>query len=406
MQRLKPFFTFIGFAVFVLLNAGRTGFVYGTECLEEKENTPVIFLYTPDFKGNILEITSGIRPIHLIRPQIGAKTVYNPQDPAQKYIMGYSWGHGGAGITLAPGSAKKAYEEIFREANAQTINLQKENIAVLGGGINGLWMAKYLVQQGIPASQITVYAEDFKTTVSHKAAGMWLPVSLPKRPEDLDFFTALERDSYHAYYRLAHKKNAKIKGVRELPLYTLGDITDAAEAIARQGLVPAGMPVILKNQHQKEIKAVYWEGGFFLVDPDQVMPSLKKYLKAKGVSFSHQKFTDEKDFFTLNASVVVNCLGFGNKDLLPEEGQQLQPSKGELVFLAPQPNISYMFFGRLPSGQILGFIPKPDKLVVGVTRKVGDESAFPNADDAKKLLEEGHLFFSDPSDSHQKRPLN
>lgn len=374
-----------------------TGLIYATE-FDTKEllqsdtvSRRIIHIKTPLLDEDLVkEYVAGIRPMNENCPKINAEVINYHEN---SYVSANCWGHGGAGITLAPGSAKMVYKKIFSIANLNNIDIRANPIAILGGGINGLWTAYYFIKQGIPASYLTLYAKDFEKTVSHMAAGMWLPISMPRGEQDPEFFEQLEDDSYHAYDAIAHNKHSKIKGVQELPFYTF-NMEKEAQALADRGLVPPGEQVTLKNQNNQEIEAVYWK-RFFLVDPSLLMPSLKKYLEKKGITFVSRLFKKEEEFFQLEKKIIINCLGFGNSDLLEEGKRTLRPSKGELIHFSPQPDIDYMLFGIMPNNKTFGIIPRQGELIVGVTRKPGDTSLEPVPEDADEILKRGRELFGD-----------
>jgi glycine/D-amino acid oxidase-like deaminating enzyme len=94
-------------------------------------------------------------------------------------VIVHNYGHGGAGVSLAPGSAIAAVDladSILKQ------NTQSE-VAVLGSGIVGLFSCYELLKR-YPQLKITVYAEripefgekdNSKLITSQVAPGFWLP---------------------------------------------------------------------------------------------------------------------------------------------------------------------------------------------------------------------------------------
>lgn len=65
-------------------------------------------------------------------------------------VIFHNYGHGGAGISLSPGTAWEVSELIDKE------NVEGKNIAVLGSGIVGLSAALELAQRGY---NVTIYSK-------------------------------------------------------------------------------------------------------------------------------------------------------------------------------------------------------------------------------------------------------
>lgn len=68
-------------------------------------------------------------------------------------IIVHNYGHGGAGVSLAPGSAIEAVS--LAEPHLQNKNVR---VAVIGSGVVGLFNCKELLKRH-PGLKITVYAE-------------------------------------------------------------------------------------------------------------------------------------------------------------------------------------------------------------------------------------------------------
>lgn len=101
-------------------------------------------------------ITAGLRPIRSngIRfEEEKIKSFYIYFIFRNKHIY-HNYGHGGAGVSLAPGCAKMAVLSFERSYDKSMVN----EIAVLGSGYMGLFTAKILAEKGF---NVTLYAQNF-----------------------------------------------------------------------------------------------------------------------------------------------------------------------------------------------------------------------------------------------------
>ena len=80
----------------------------------------------------------------------------------------------------------------------------------------------------------------------------------------------------------------------------------------------------------------------------------------------------------LPADVIFNCTGLGARDLFGDE--ELEPVRGQLVVLQPQPEIDYCYLGP-------GYMfPRRDGVILGGTFDEGDWSTEPRADQTAQIL--------------------
>ena len=88
----------------------------------------------------------------------------------------HNYGHGGAGVSLAPGSGREAVE-------LAPAALENGEAAILGSGVIGLFTCYYLLQK-YPGCKATIYAatipelgekENSKLITSQVAPGFWFP---------------------------------------------------------------------------------------------------------------------------------------------------------------------------------------------------------------------------------------
>lgn len=88
----------------------------------------------------------------------------------------HNYGHGGAGVSLAPGSGRESVE-------LASSALEKREAAIMGSGVIGLFTCYYLLKK-YPNCKATIYADKIpvfgekdnnKLITSQVAPGFWFP---------------------------------------------------------------------------------------------------------------------------------------------------------------------------------------------------------------------------------------
>ena len=99
-----------------------------------------------------------------------------------------------------------------------------------------------------------------------------------------------------------------------------------------------------------------------------------------------QKFATPADFAALPDALIFNCTGLGSRDLFGD--QELEPRRGQLAILEPQPNIRYAVLGEF------GYMfPRADGILLGGTyeRDVWDPT--PQPADINRIIASQKRFF-------------
>lgn len=88
----------------------------------------------------------------------------------------------------------------------------------------------------------------------------------------------------------------------------------------------------------------------------------------------------------LEQELVVNCSGLGARALFGD--QVLEPVRGQLSVLAPQPNIDYLTLTR--TGYMF---PRSDGIILGGTFEHGNWSTTPDAETERGIVASHQKFF-------------
>jgi glycine/D-amino acid oxidase-like deaminating enzyme len=92
-----------------------------------------------------------------------------------------------------------------------------------------------------------------------------------------------------------------------------------------------------------------------------------------------KEFRNRREIARLREQVVFNCTGLGSRELFDD--QELEPVRGQLEVLLPQPEIDYCY---LSSGYMF---PRRDGIILGGTWDHGNWSLEPDAEQANGILE-------------------
>ena len=124
--------------------------------------------------------------------------------------------------------------------------------------------------------------------------------------------------------------------------------------------------------------------SLFLETP-RFLPWLVERIGALGATIQTKPLNTLEDVAGLQEAVVVNCLGFGARDVFGDS--QMQGARGQLVLMTPQP-MPYV----LQHGWTYMFARK-DALVLGGTFEPGVTTPTPDEHDCRRILHTHRAFF-------------
>ncbi len=319
----------------------------------------------------VIRVVVGHRPyrptgFRVERQQIGDKTVI------------HNYGHGGGGLSLGWGSSALAVRE--------TANLVPGDIAVIGSGIMGLCSARLLQDAGWT---VTIYTRDlYQHTTSNVAAGEWGPFATHRSGRvDAAFLSRLDwaaRVSHHAYANLTGTKY----GIRWMETYKLSDTPFGESASATfndlftyQGDLEPGEHPFGKRFARRMVT--------MQIVPGTLLRQLTADFQLAGGRFVIRNFEDRANVLALRETVIFNCTGLGAASLFGDS--DLEPAKGQLVYLPPDPAVDYMTFG---GGQgFLHMFPRSDVLLLGTIFKLGDNSRNVEPGETERIVQEHKKLF-------------
>ncbi|MFZ5549676.1 MAG: FAD-dependent oxidoreductase [Pseudomonadota bacterium] len=281
----------------------------------------------------------------------------------------HHYGHGGAGITLAWGTAHEAVGLGFAGAGASH--------AVLGCGVVGLATARMLQRQG---AKVTLYAAELPPlTTSNIAGGHWWPYSA----FDAEVADEAFKARFHRAVRLAYREFQGMVGPRygvhwrrNYAVYDeqrpIGPFTESMRDVAPElEMLPPGTHPFGPRWVQ--------QFSAMMIEPAVHLRALLDDFLLAGGQLVVRRFDSPRQVAALPEPVVFNCTGLGARALFGDE--QLQPARGQLVVLLPEAGLDYNLFYR--SAYIF---PRTDGLVLGGTFQRGDWNLQPDDADTARIL--------------------
>jgi glycine/D-amino acid oxidase-like deaminating enzyme len=315
-----------------------------------------------------------------LRPYRAGGFVLRAEGRDSKTIV-HDYGHGGGGMTLSWGTALLA-----RDLALQT---QKRRAAVIGCGVIGLSTARVLQDAGF---DVTIYARDLPPdTTSNRSGAQWTPTSLFD-PAQIDAafraqFIQAAKLSYQRYQTLLGEEY----GVRWIENYDCHD-EPASDLLSSSGarLIPDLYPEVKTfgpGEHPFSTRYATRLLTMF-IEPNRYLRALQRDVLERGGRIVVRSFASAADLAALDEPLIMHCTGLGAKDLTGDT--QLEPVRGQLSVLAPQPAVDYI---TLHGGRYM--FPRSDGIVLGgtfqhgnadlaidpaqITQIVGDHAAFFNA---------------------------
>lgn len=313
-----------------------------------------------------------IRTYACLRPYRAGGFVVR-RDPLGDKVLVHNYGHGGAGITLSWGTSALAAELGLRGHSG--------SVAVIGAGVMGLTTAKLVQEAGFP---VTIYTADIPpNTTSNLAGGQWGPTGHYREA----YVTAEWRTQYAAALAISWRRFQQLDqaryGVRWLPTYT------EVDRVGSPGLEPyyPDSRVLTRAAHPFAAGdiAVY---RTMYVEVGRYLNQLARDVLADGGQIRVRRFTSAADLTALPETLLFNCTGLGSRQLFGDE--ELGPVRGQIVMLAPQPEVQYAY--TLRAGYMF---PRGDGIILGGTFEHGEWSTEPEPATIQHILGAHRGLFSD-----------
>jgi glycine/D-amino acid oxidase-like deaminating enzyme len=332
----------------------------------------------------ITAITVCTRPFRADGPRLEIERV------GDKLVV-HHYGHGGSGWSLSWGSATLAVEKM-RSAGAEGA------VAVIGCGAIGLTTALMLQRAGF---RVTIYAKDFPPNVrSTNATGSWTPNSRiclesGATPDFKARWERMCRESFSVYQSLLALPGDPVEWIDTYYLTDPDPRPEPAEppdsrppfaAHLQRELTPDLVPNavdLLPGEHPfGRRRAQRNTGMMFNIGPYTKL-LLDEFLE-RGGRLETREFHTLADCQGLREKVIVNCTGYGARDLCKDE--TIVPVRGQLAHLIPQEEVHY---GLYYDNAI--FVPRRDGLVVqhiGANDYYGfgDDGTAPDHEEAEQAV--------------------
>ncbi|WP_419161522.1 FAD-dependent oxidoreductase [Candidatus Palauibacter sp.] len=325
----------------------------------------------------VIRTTVGLRPF---RPA-GFRVASERLD--EKTVI-HNYGHGGAGISLSWGTGLLVAELAERHPSRQA--------AVIGAGAVGLATARQLQRRGF---DVTIYARALPPdTTSNMAYAGFSPLSnLVSAPERTPAFDAQFDRAVRASYRQLQLLAGAGRGVSWMTTYTWRNRLSGPEreesglAEVESGLDPGldvGATVLQPGEHP-------FPGTYALrrptlrIEPSIYLDRLMEEFLLFGGRVRIRDFGTPRDLTSLDEALIANCTGLGSRALFGDE--TMTPIKGQLTFLAPQPELDYSLEGSPPGGGRIGILPRSDGIALGHVMERDDWSLEPIEEEITERLD-------------------
>jgi glycine/D-amino acid oxidase-like deaminating enzyme len=312
-----------------------------------------------------------IRTVAGLRPYRRSGFVVRREQLGDKALV-HNYGHGGGGITLSWGSSRLATE----------LGLPGHGgaVAVLGAGVMGLSTARLAQEAGFP---VTIYTAALPPdTTSNIAGGQFHPFSVFHPGDASPEFMAQYLKATEYGWRRFQIMVGDDYGIRWLPTYVASDEL-------QEQLTPDFPPVnrlLARREHPFPLDEVVRYDTLY-VETGRYLRQMERDFRLAGGKIEVRRLATPAAIAALPESLVFNCTGLGSRDLFGDS--ELEPIRGQLAILEPQPEVRYAALGDF------GYMfPRSDGILLGGTFERGEWDATPQPAAIARIIASHKRFFS------------
>ena len=316
----------------------------------------------------IIRLTVCTRPFRTTGPRLDVERVGDAR-------VVHNYGHGGSGWSLSWGSSGIAARKAMALAGEAG---GPPAVAVIGCGALGLTSALQLQRMG---ARVVIYAKERAAfTRSMRATGSWTPDS---RIADADRVSAefpalweqIARESYATHqtwlgtdgdpvvfsdrYILS---GGDLPRTERPPIESAPGVAEVRFAEYRdrvRGLTPRSIE-IPRSASPFPVERTRL-GSEMQFNITELMDRLQTEFLMHGGRIETRSFNTPAEIAALPEKIAINCTGYGARALFGDD--QLIPVRGQIAWLAPQPEVDYGLHFR---GVMV--LSRPDGIVVQDTR--------------------------------------
>ena len=302
----------------------------------------------------------------------------------------HDYGFGGTGMSLSWGCGSMV-ADIAVQTGAR-------RAAVIGCGAPGLTAARQLQRRGFA---VTIYAKTVppETTSNMSLAGFTPTTALVEASRRTPEWDAQFRQAAELSYRQLQLMVSPEYGVYWIDAYNATDDPNrqpGPQGQGDEGLLPDHLrpgrfrEVLGPGEHpfpsQYAIRSTA-----LAIEPSIYLDALVRDVLIFGGRIVIRAFDTPRDLMSLDEPVVVNCTGLGSYTLFDDK--ELEPIKGQLTLLVPQPEVRYRVNGRTASGGNASTNPRSDGVVIGNLQDRGNWSLEPDEDVRQRNMAAAIEFF-------------
>ncbi|MBS7458744.1 FAD-dependent oxidoreductase, partial [Coralloluteibacterium stylophorae] len=333
---------------------------------------PRLRLARPDIDAaRVIRQVAGLRPHRAAGFRVEAERIGDT-------LVIHDYGHGGCGVTLSWGTARLAL--------AHALAQPERTAAVIGCGAVGLATARLLQDHGFA---VTIYARELPPyTTSNIAGAQWGASDLVDPEYRTPAFAAeLARAARMAHLDFQLLPGASY-GVSWKPLYMFSrgsefdlgwDWATTPELFMARRHAPGEHP--FGDRTCFELQTM-------LIEPNVYLAAMIDAFRGAGGRIERREFRDLAQLQALPERLAMNCTGLGARALFGDT--TMQPVKGQLVVLAPQPEIDYCEIGM--GGYMF---PRSDGILLGGSHERGNWDVTPDPAVSARILAAHRRIFAD-----------